>query len=82
MNFPYNTSVRCARPSVLGPQRYALFLSLQIFLQLFFKVFLLQNLNHLIINNFHLKKIFKHYLTKSVKGLVIPTGRVKTVTDD
>ena len=28
------------------------------------------------------EKIFKHYLTKSVKGLVIPTGRVKTVTDD
>jgi len=57
MNFHSKTSVRCARPSVLGPQRYALFLSIQIFFQLFFKVFLQQNLNHLIINNFHLKKI-------------------------
>jgi len=56
MNFPYKTPVRCARHSVLGPQRYALFLSFQIFLRYFFEVFLQQNLNHLIINNFHLKK--------------------------
>ena len=39
MNFPSKTSVRRTRSSVLGPQRYALFLYLQIFFKLFLPLF-------------------------------------------
>ena len=39
MNFPVQTSVRWTRSSVLGPQRYALFLYLQIFFKLFLPIF-------------------------------------------